>query len=163
MKICCLKFQIIKRDLLGYRKIPLGKIPTWNILTHFINCISSLNTSFTNGGGECTYTSSSLDEIFWYFLFIFLKWFLNSSEGISEVIFKFIRRHLTGTINRGSGWQRTVQQAEFSLQHYYKHKTFNEKILLNSSWCLTVSLIDFILKKIQLITIAFTSVNKSTN
>ena len=34
----------------GFRKIPPGKIPTyqtppWNIPTHFINCLSSLNTS----------------------------------------------------------------------------------------------------------------------
>ena len=30
------------------RKIPTQKIPTWNIPTHFINCLSSLNTSSIN-------------------------------------------------------------------------------------------------------------------
>ena len=31
-------------------KIPTHKIPIWNILTHFINCLSSLNTASINGG-----------------------------------------------------------------------------------------------------------------
>ena len=61
------------------------------------------------------------------------------------MIFKFIRRHLRGTINQGRGRERTVHRGEFSLRHYYKHKAFDEKMLLNSSWCLTVSSITFIL------------------
>ena len=31
-------------------KLPPQKIPTWNIRTHFINCLSSLNTASINGG-----------------------------------------------------------------------------------------------------------------
>ena len=31
-------------------KIPTHKFPIWNILTHFINCLSSLNTASINGG-----------------------------------------------------------------------------------------------------------------
>ena len=36
------------------------------------------------------------------------------------MIFKFIKRHLTGTINRVGEWKRTVHRGEFSLHHYYK-------------------------------------------
>ena len=46
------------------RKITSHKILTWNIPTHLINCLSSLNTSPINEGegGECTCTSFSLDK-----------------------------------------------------------------------------------------------------
>ena len=40
--------KIIFRN--GSRKIRTQKIPTWNIPTHFIKCLSSLNTSPINGG-----------------------------------------------------------------------------------------------------------------
>ena len=39
----------------------------------------------------------------------------------------------------------TVHRREFSLHHYYKHKIFGKKILLNSLLYLTVSSITFIL------------------
>ena len=39
----------------------------------------------------------------------------------------------------------TVDWRELILHQYYKHKTFNEKKLLNFSLCLTVSAITFIL------------------
>ena len=48
------------------------------------------------------------------------------------------------------GWERTVHPREFSLHHCYKHKSFDEKILLNLSWCLAVS---SYYTKIQLLTI----------
>ena len=50
-----------------------------------------------------------------------------------------------------AGRERTARQGEFSLHHYYKHKTFDEKMLLISS-CLTGSS-----------AIVFTSVNRSTS
>ena len=56
--------------------------------------------------------------------FKFLKWFLNSSKGIWQ-------GQLSGE-RRGAGLERTINQAEFSLYHYYKHKTFHGKVLLNS-------------------------------
>ena len=43
------------------------------------------------------------------------------------------------------GSERTIHRGEFSLHHYYKHKTFDEKMLLISALCLTVSSITFIL------------------
>ena len=39
----------------------------------------------------------------------------------------FIRKHLTGTINRGGRQERTVHRGEFSLHHYYKHKAYDKK------------------------------------
>ena len=41
------KFPLIK---LTPRKIPSQKILTWNIPTHLMNCLSSLNTSPKNDG-----------------------------------------------------------------------------------------------------------------
>ena len=49
------------------------------------------------------------------------------------------------------GWKRTFQQGEFSLHHYYKHKPFDENLLLYSSWCLAVSSITFTLIQLLII------------
>ena len=50
---------------------------------------------------------------------------------------------------RGEGLERIVHGGEFSLHHYYKHRTFHEKMFLISLWCLTVSSVTFILYKSQ--------------
>ena len=67
--------------------------------------------------------------------FIFFKRFLNLSESIWQ-------GQLTGEWGEGGrGWEKTVQKVEFS-----QYKTFDKKMLLNSSWCVTVFSITFILR-----------------
>ena len=85
--------------------------------------------------------------------FIFLKWF-----------FRFIRRHLTGTINRGEGWERTVQREEFRTHYHYKHKKLLMKKyywINRGVWLYLLLLLHYTI--IQFLTIVFTSVSKSTN
>ena len=41
--------QTPSREKSPSENFPLQKIPTWNITTHFINCLSSLKTSSING------------------------------------------------------------------------------------------------------------------
>ena len=60
------------------------------------------------------------------------------------MIFKFIRRHFTGTINRVEG-ERGQFSGDNSSYTIITNKTFDEKRLLNSSWCLTVPSVTFIL------------------
>ena len=43
------------------RKIPTQKIPTWNIPTHFMNCLSSLNTLSINGGSLHVHLQNGLE------------------------------------------------------------------------------------------------------
>ena len=60
------------------------------------------------------------------------------------MIFKFIRRDLTGAINLVGG--KTGQSTgENSSCIIITNKNFNEKTLLNSLWCLTMSSVTFIL------------------
>ena len=63
------------------------------------------------------------------------------------MIFKFIRKHLTGAIKRG-GWggnRRQFTGENSACIIVTKTKLPNEKMLPNSSRCLTVSSITFIL------------------
>lgn len=60
------------------------------------------------------------------------------------MIFKFIRRDLTGVINLVGG-KRGQSTGENSSCIIIINKNFNEKTLLNSLWCLTVSSVTFIL------------------
>ena len=83
--------------------------------------------------------------------FIFLKWFLNSSAGIWQ-------RELSG--ERGERGQIT---GENSACTFITDKTLDEKMLLNSSWCLTVSSITFILYNNPNLNNCFHLFNKSTN
>ena len=63
------------------------------------------------------------------------------------MISKFIRRHLTGTIN----WLEVSKEDTFTRENsacaIITNKTLDEKVLLNSSWFPTVSSITFILYK----------------
>ena len=59
------------------------------------------------------------------------------------MIFKFIKRHLTGTIKRVGG-ERGKFTVENLASAIITNKTFDEK-LLNSSWCLTLSSVTCIL------------------
>ena len=60
------------------------------------------------------------------------------------MIFKFIRRHLTRTINRIFVREGRIL-GKNSTCTIITNKTFDENMLLNSSWSLTVSSITFIL------------------
>ena len=74
------------------------------------------------------------------------------------MIFKLIRGHLIGTINRVGWWERTINRGEFSL-----HQSFDEKMLLNSSWYLTVSSINFILYNDLTLNNCFQQINQLIN
>ena len=65
--------------------------------------------------------------------FIFLKWFLNSLGGIWQ-----------GELTEEGG-EREQSTGKNSACTIITDQTFDEKMLLNSSWCLTVSSITFIL------------------
>ena len=59
--------------------------------------------------------------------------------------FKFIRKLLTGTINGGGCERRQFTGENSACTIITNTKTFGEKMLLNSSRCLTTSSITFIL------------------
>ena len=63
------------------------------------------------------------------------------------MISKFIRRHLTGTINWVEVFKEDTFTKENSACAIITNKTFDEKVLLNSSWFPTVPSITFILYK----------------
>ena len=77
--------------------------------------------------------------------FIFLKLFLNSSGSIWQG--KLTGKKRGGRVREDSSPGKTQPGSllqtqnlrKFSLHYYYKHKTFDKKMLLNFSWCLTVS------------------------
>ena len=71
---------------------------------------------------------------------------------ISWSIFKFKRRHLTGTFNRVRGWEGRVHRWEFSLHHDYK-QNFRRKNVTEFFVVFNILLYYTI---IQLLTIAFT-------
>ena len=68
----------------------------------------------------------------------------------------------TTEIKRGEGGERAVRREEFGLHHYYRHKTFDEKMLLISRRVLLCLLLPLYYTIIQILRIVFTSVNKST-
>ena len=85
--------------------------------------------------------------------FIFLKWFLNSSEGI-------LPGQLTG---RRGEVERKIHQSKFSLHHCYKRKNVRRK---NVTEFLVVSdcyFYYFCHTIIQLLVIVFTSINQQIN
>ena len=60
------------------------------------------------------------------------------------MIFKFIKRDLTGAINVVGG-KRGQSNGQNSSCITIINQNFNEKMLLNSLWCLTVSSVTFML------------------